>query len=113
MDEAVLVNLAERGRQSAGEPQELAQFQRRSNEPIQGFATWIFEYEHRAALVPGEPERHDGPGGVQFGTQQVFVFQAAETAGSRVLPERRDQESRLQTAIGCAPAPDTVKPEFS
>jgi hypothetical protein len=68
MDETVLVNLSERDRQSDSDAKELSQLHRRANQAVQGFASRIFEYEYGATLVPDEAERHNGPGGIQFGT---------------------------------------------
>jgi hypothetical protein len=55
MDQALLVDLADRYRQTDGNPQEPTQLHSLSlgvcNEPIQEFTTWIFENEGRASLV--------------------------------------------------------------
>jgi hypothetical protein len=112
MDETVLVNLAKRDRQSDGDAQELSQLHWRPNQTVQGFAAWIFEYEHGATLVPDEAERHNGPGRIQFGAQREFVLHSAKAAWSGVLPQWCDHERGSREPIDRAPAPDTVKSEF-
>jgi hypothetical protein len=112
MDEAVLVNLSERDRQSDGDAKELPQFHRRSNQAVQGFASRIFEYEYGATLVPEECERHNGPGGIQFGTQREFVLHPAQASWSGVLPQWCDHERRPREPVDRGPAPDTVKSKF-
>jgi hypothetical protein len=90
----------------------LPQLHRRSNQAVQGLASRIFEYEYGATLVPDEPERHNSPGGIQFGAQREFVFHSAKTAWRGVLPQWGDHEHGPREPVGLVPAPDTIKSEF-
>jgi hypothetical protein len=60
-----------------------------------------------------EGERPNSPGGIQFGPQRIFVLHAAKTPWSGVLPERCHHERRLQSTVGRAPVPGTVKSELA
>jgi hypothetical protein len=68
VDETVLVNPAERGRQSNGDTKELSQVDRRSNETAQRFSSGVLEHQRRTALVRCERERPNSPVGIQLGS---------------------------------------------
>jgi hypothetical protein len=47
--------------------------------PIQGLAARILEYEDRPPFVTSERQRPDGPRGIEFGCECVFVLERPET----------------------------------
>ena len=94
VDETLLVYSAERGRESDCETQELLQLHRLAKQSLQRLAAGVLEHEQRTPLVRHKCERPSCPGGIQFGSQRVFVLYSAKTTGSGVLPERRDHKRR-------------------
>jgi hypothetical protein len=60
-----------------------------------------------------ECERPNRPGGVQIGSQRIFVLYSAKTTWIRVFPDRCGYEPRVQEPVDRAPAPVTVEDELA
>ena len=70
VDEAPLVEPAQRGRQADGDAQERRDLPGLPQEPRQGLAAGVLEQEHRPPAVTHQPQGPSRPGGVQLVPQR-------------------------------------------
>ena len=64
-------------------------------------------------MLPGGTLCGDSPSRIQLGPQRIFVFHAAKTPWSGVLPERCNYQHRLRGPVGRAPVLGTIQSELA
>jgi hypothetical protein len=111
MDEAVLMDLAERCRQGNGDAQETGQIERLPlvslKNPIQGLTARILEYEYCPSFVTSERQRPGCPRGIEFGCERVFVLEPPETLRRRHFRGQCHRQNRRRIAM----LPSAIKRE--
>ena len=78
VDEAALVELAERRRDADGEAQEASHFHGRAEQPVERLAARILEHQHGPTAFAHELQRPHRPRPVELILQPVFVSEAIE-----------------------------------
>ena len=85
VDEAPLVELAQRGRQADGHAQERRNLPRLSQEPIERLAAGVLEHEHRPTLATNQRERPSRPVGVKLVPKRIFVLKPLQDSWNGML----------------------------
>ena len=85
VDEPRLMDLAQGDRDADGEAQEASHLHGRAEQPLERLAAGILEHQHGPAAFADELQRPHRPGPVQLVLQSVFVGEAIEGGGCRML----------------------------
>jgi hypothetical protein len=112
MDEAALVKLAQRRGDADGEAQYLVNLQGRADQPRERLAARILEQEHGPTACAHELQRPHRPRQVQLVLQAIFVGEAIENGGLRVLAGGPHAQHGGLIAIGRF-APYAVQGKFA
>ena len=112
MDEALPVDLPKSRRQSDRNGQQARQILQLVllDDPIQGFTSWILEYQERVPLVTSQRHRLSGPCRIEFVCQREFVFEPLETLMRGLLLSNRHHQDRHRVAALCAAVKSEVRP---
>jgi hypothetical protein len=103
VNEAALVQLADRTREGDCKSQELRQRQL-TGQVLQRLASLILECEDDASLVPRQGQGTQGEGWVENGSQLVFALKSPQDAGSRIFGNWRDAQDEAAGPIAMMPA---------
>ena len=92
VNEAALVDLAERASQGNRGAQDRRQITGSTEHAIDRLAARILEHEHHALLVPDERQRPHRPCGIELGREGIFVLEAFEGRRRRRRRDGREHE---------------------
>ena len=106
------MDLAERGGDADGEAQEASHLHRCAEQPIERLAAGILEHQHDPAAVSHELQRSHRPRAVQFVLQSIFVSEAIEDGGVRMLPDGPRRQYSTAVAAG-ARTPSSAEGEIT
>ena len=106
MDEPVPVDFANYLRQANGNAQQASQIEHLPSisqkvpfqNQVQGFTAWVLQYENRLPFVTSERQRLGCPRRIEFGCEQVFVFEPPRTSRRRSFSGRRNCQHRRWVA---------------
>ena len=108
VDEAPLVEPAERGRQADGDAQERRDLPGLPQEPGQRLAAGVLEHERRPPAVTHQPQGPSRPGGVQLVPQRIGVLQPREAPRRGLGRRGGHHQERGRLAVAHAPGQDEL-----
>ena len=104
MDQAALMQLAERRSCPDTQTQELSQFHRCAEKGLEGLSAWVFEQQRRARAIVDQRTGPQRPRGVDLVRELIFVVQPSEDRAVRVRSGGNHGEQRTGDSM-LAPAP--------
>jgi hypothetical protein len=78
MNKSSLMHLPERARERDRNAQKYCQFQRSTEQAVEGFTARVLEHQRQAVVVAGQCDWPRRPGSIQFGSERIFVFEPLE-----------------------------------
>ena len=80
VNETSFVKATERGRDPDGQAHGLNQFQRLSEQRIEGYAARVFQQQYRSPLLANQRDRSNRPTRIKFSSQGIFVLEPPQAA---------------------------------